>query len=56
MLLADFLSMTKVLRMLYGTALATEYFEKNLSQFGDLDVKDLQSYKAYAKISPTREI
>ena len=50
MLFSDFLSFTKVLRMLYGTALATEYFEKHINDFQELEIKHLKSYKNYAKI------
>ena len=53
MLLSDFLSMTKVLRMLYGPRVAKEYFEKTVAEFGDFSLKDLQSYDGYAKIQPT---
>jgi len=54
-LLSDFLAMTKVLRMLYGTAVAKEYFERRINEFGDLDISDLFNYKAYDTVTPTTE-
>jgi len=51
----NFLSMVKVLRMLYGPEVATEYFEKQISQFGEFSLKDLQTYSSYYKLNPTQD-
>jgi len=55
MLLGDFLGMTKVLRMLYGVEVAKEYFERQIHEFGDLNISDLYSYKSYDKLQTTIE-
>jgi len=55
MLLSDFLNMTKVLRMLYGVEVAKEYFEKQINEFGELNISDLFSYTSYDKVTSTTE-
>lgn len=37
MLFSEFLSLVKVLKMLYGSHIATAFFEKNIALFYDLD-------------------
>lgn len=55
MTLNEFLSMVKVLRMLYGKQLAIEFFEKNVKHFPNLSIDDLNSLKKSAKLtSPLR--
>lgn len=53
MLLVDFLDMVKVLRMLYGVAVAREYFELHISEFAEFDVKDLYAYNSYVTVDTT---
>lgn len=55
MLLQDFLDMVKVLRMLYGVAIAKEYFELHVNEFSEFDVKDLFAYQSYANLEITPE-
>lgn len=53
MLMSDFLNMVKVLRMLYGVEVAKEYFEKQINQFGDMEISDLFSYHSFDKVETT---
>lgn len=37
----DFLNLTKVIRMLYGTTVAGKFFEDNINKFYNLTLNDL---------------
>jgi len=55
MLIKDFLDMVKVLRMLYGVAVAREYFERQISEFGDMQLSVLFNYQSFDKLQTTLE-